>query len=304
MERVLKIDPEFQNKIPPLTEEEFRQLEENIMDAGEVYEPIAVWNDTIVDGHNRYKIVLMHPGIRWRIRDMKFADKWEAFDWMYRNQLGRRNLTEEQKTFLLGKLYEARKKVVGNKTSQRNADGTFQSDQNERKGEYLETADIIAKEQNVGSATVKRAGHYAKGIDAIREEDSELADSVLKAQTKLSKKDVMNIGTAYPEARKAMIESIKNGEALKKTRPKGETKKINGIVESMTDDTSMAFTINHLTEQIRMNADAFIRSLSNLLMDHNKLSYGHPDKIAKVLDESITNRITQIKETLNNGTQL
>ena len=97
MERVLKVDPEFQNKIPPLTEEEFRQLEENIMDAGEVYEPITVWNDTIIDGHNRYKIVLMHPGIRWRVREARFEDKWGAFDWMYKNQLGRRNLTEEQR---------------------------------------------------------------------------------------------------------------------------------------------------------------------------------------------------------------
>lgn len=36
----LKIDPEFRDKIPPLTEDEFKQLEENILEDGEVYEPI------------------------------------------------------------------------------------------------------------------------------------------------------------------------------------------------------------------------------------------------------------------------
>ena len=134
MERVLKVDPEFQNKIPPLTDEEFRQLEENILDAGEVYEAITVWNDTIIDGHNRYKVVLMHPGLRWRVREMRFEDKWEAFDWMYKNQLGRRNLTDEQRHYLLGKMYEARKHAVGNQTSGRNADGTYHCRKNDGNG--------------------------------------------------------------------------------------------------------------------------------------------------------------------------
>ena len=48
----LRIDPEFRDKIPPLTDAEFEQLRENILNDGEVYEPIAVWNGTIVDGHN------------------------------------------------------------------------------------------------------------------------------------------------------------------------------------------------------------------------------------------------------------
>ena len=34
----LKIDPEFQNQIPPLTDDEYKQLEENIQEtAGAVY---------------------------------------------------------------------------------------------------------------------------------------------------------------------------------------------------------------------------------------------------------------------------
>ena len=56
----LKIDPEFQSQIPPLTEEEFKQLQDNILKDGEVYEPIIVWNETIIDGHNRWKIIKDH----------------------------------------------------------------------------------------------------------------------------------------------------------------------------------------------------------------------------------------------------
>jgi hypothetical protein len=65
----LKIDSEFRDKIPPLTEAEFSQLEENIISDGEVYEPIVAWNGTIVDGHNRYSIVQKHPEIPFRVKD-------------------------------------------------------------------------------------------------------------------------------------------------------------------------------------------------------------------------------------------
>ena len=39
----LKIDPEFQGKIPPLTFEELNQLEANILRDGRIINPIIVW---------------------------------------------------------------------------------------------------------------------------------------------------------------------------------------------------------------------------------------------------------------------
>ena len=48
------IDSEFQSQIPALTDEEFQQLEENILSEGEVLSPLIVWGNILVDGHNRY----------------------------------------------------------------------------------------------------------------------------------------------------------------------------------------------------------------------------------------------------------
>ena len=53
----LKIDPEFQSQISPLTDDEFKQLEENILKEGKLLSPLIVWNNTLVDGHNRYAIL-------------------------------------------------------------------------------------------------------------------------------------------------------------------------------------------------------------------------------------------------------
>ena len=38
----LKIDPEFQSQIPPLTDDEFKQLEENILKEGKLISPLIV----------------------------------------------------------------------------------------------------------------------------------------------------------------------------------------------------------------------------------------------------------------------
>ena len=55
--RQLNIDPEFKNLIRPLRREEYRQLELNLVMEG-CREDIIAWNDTIVDGHNRYSLTL------------------------------------------------------------------------------------------------------------------------------------------------------------------------------------------------------------------------------------------------------
>ena len=54
----LKIDPEFQSQIPPLTDDEFKQLEENILKEGKLLSPLIVWNNTLVDGHKNPQINL------------------------------------------------------------------------------------------------------------------------------------------------------------------------------------------------------------------------------------------------------
>ena len=91
----LRIDREFESKIPPLTAEEFRQLEENILTDGVVINPIIVWNGIIVDGHNRYRIIEQNPGIQYTTHEKHFDDRYAVIAWICKNQLGRRNLTPE-----------------------------------------------------------------------------------------------------------------------------------------------------------------------------------------------------------------
>ena len=53
------------------------------------------------------------PEIPFTIHEKEFASRYEAIIWICKNQLGRRNLTPEQKKYLIGKQYEAEKCANG-----------------------------------------------------------------------------------------------------------------------------------------------------------------------------------------------
>ena len=78
----LKVDPEFQGKIPPLTFEELNQLEANILRDGRIINPIIVWEGLIVDGHNRFIIAKKHPEIPYTVHETEFANRYEAIIWI------------------------------------------------------------------------------------------------------------------------------------------------------------------------------------------------------------------------------
>ena len=283
----LKIDPEFRDKIPPLTDAEFEQLKDNILADGEVYEPICVWGGTIVDGHNRWKIVQEHQEIPFRTKEMHFADKWEAFDWMYKKQLGRRNLTDEQRTVLIGKMYEARKNTKAFKGNQYTKDGGCAQNEHEQKN--LRTSAQIAQEIGVGVETVKRAEKFAKGIDKIAEVSPEAAGKILAGNSGINKAAVMDLVKKNEDEVKEFAESVVSGEAKqqKKKRsgnptslvPGGFTKeereqreRIEQIVNNMYDtESEKTFTVENFIEEITLNGDAYVSQLGNSLSDHNDL---------------------------------
>lgn len=216
----LKIDKEFKEKIPPLTDAEFEQLRENILSDGEVYEPIVTWNGVIVDGHNRWRVIQENPEIPFRTKEMDFADKWAAFEWMYRKQLGRRNLTEQQKAYMIGKMYEARKNTQGGTGANQYTVGKEQTGQNvhsaDRREQRNGTSGEIGKEFGIDSKTVRRNEQFAKGLDAIADVSKEAADKILKGESRVAKSDVSEMREATSEEVKEFADAVNRGELPKK----------------------------------------------------------------------------------------
>ena len=88
----LNINPVFRDLIQPLTAEEFQQLEDNVLADG-IRDAIVVWNDTIIDGHNRYQLAQTH-GLTFAVHEVNFESEDHAVLWIIDNQMGRRNLTD------------------------------------------------------------------------------------------------------------------------------------------------------------------------------------------------------------------
>lgn len=85
------VDPEFKALIPPLSPDEYAQLEANIVRDG-CRDPLVVWGEILIDGHNRMDICARH-GIEFETVGMEFESRAHVRIWMRENQKGRRNLT-------------------------------------------------------------------------------------------------------------------------------------------------------------------------------------------------------------------
>lgn len=201
----LKIDPEFQGKIPPLTFEELNQLESNILRDGRIINPIIVWQGLIVDGHNRYTIAKKHPEIPFTVHEKAFANRYEAIIWICKNQLGRRNLTPEQKKYLIGKQYEAEKCANGGDRKSPAAKSGY------GKRNLIgapKTCYKVAAESGVGRTYVIEAEHYAKGLDAAEEAVPGTRQKVLSGEVKPTAAEIASVARAPPEERPALVAEI------------------------------------------------------------------------------------------------
>ena len=305
----LKIDPEFRDKIPPLTEAEFEQLKENILSDGEVYEPIVVWNDTIVDGYNRWRIICENWELlkdKFRTNPMDFADKWAAFEWMYKKQLGRRNLTEEQKSYMVGKMYEAWKRSQGGDWRSEefsNGQNVHLKDRREVKDG---TAGEIGKEIGVDGRTVRRAEKFAKGIDALRENNPEAATAVLKGNSGATKAEISELpGKTASEIQKVAQDILTCD--IKKARPKRPKPDkvilaaIGKIVDEMYDASNVKeYTMDMLAEDIQINGKMAVDMLRSILTSHSTLlTVENRPAVGEAIEKYFIEEFKKVKELVS-----
>jgi N6-adenosine-specific RNA methylase IME4 len=112
------IDPEFQALIPPLRLDEQALLNDSIQYEG-VRDPLVVWaeHNILLDGHNRHAIATA-LGLSFDVRRLSFAGRDEAIEWMYEHQLGRRNLTDDQRATVAYQLQQQRSKIERQRRSE------------------------------------------------------------------------------------------------------------------------------------------------------------------------------------------
>ena len=216
----LKIDPEFQSQIPPLTDDEFKQLEENILKEGKLLSPLIVWNNTLVDGHNRYAILQKHPEIYFSTMPLPFESREEVLAWICKNQLGRRNLTPEQKKFLIGKQYSVEHRKPGG-----NGNNQYTATTQEAVQEELCQIDTIpptsaeasirkqiAERNNVSESYVARSEKFMRGVEIMEQMIPGMQEKILSGQFKVRDADMHRLARADFPNRKQIVHEILHPE--------------------------------------------------------------------------------------------
>lgn len=197
----LKINEEFKYLIAPLLKKEYLQLEENIIKDG-CRDSIIVWNGVIIDGHNRYEICRRHQ-IPFSIQEIEFECDEAAAAWICSNQLGRRNITDETRKFLIGKQYDAEKRalkkhMVKVEKGVIDEDTTLPYVPNEEfqymPGErHNPTASRIARENHVSHGTIEKYAIYSRAIDEIAGKEPTIVPKILQGKYKISHKNVVEL---------------------------------------------------------------------------------------------------------------
>lgn len=161
--QALTIDPEFENLIISLKADEREELEKSILSEG-CRDPIITWNGTIVDGHNRYKICNQH-NIPFKTVDHAFESRDEVKIWMLRNQIGRRNLNDYEKS----RLALMMKDVISKKAKENyenNVGRPSKSCQNsDTIIEKIDTKKELAKIAGVSHDTINKVEFIEKNAD-------------------------------------------------------------------------------------------------------------------------------------------
>jgi predicted SprT family Zn-dependent metalloprotease len=169
------IDEQIKNRIPALTAEEYSILEKNILkddcrDSLVVAKILSETINVLADGHNRYEICKRNNR-PFNITELTFANREEVYEWVDNNQLGKRNLSYDQKAIIVGGKYNREK---GEQGGDRKSKG---------KGCTLNTAKKFADENKLSERTVKNYGKIAERFEKLKAENPLLANDIFNGIT-------------------------------------------------------------------------------------------------------------------------
>lgn len=197
----IQIREKFRSLLRPLDSTEFERLERSLIKHG-CRDPIVLWPDpetkeiVLADGHNRLAICQKHGLPFETSRLIGMETEQQVLDWIFDNQLGKRNLTAEERAYVIGKMYNLAKVSHGGSRPKANP-----------QNEGLNTAEKIGEKVKVSESTVERAGQFAEALDRIGEISPELKEQILCGESKLTKQEVQKLASASEQRLAVIVEA-------------------------------------------------------------------------------------------------
>ena len=298
----LKIDPELRDLLPPLTDEEYKQLEKNIVENGfDKNFPVMEWKGFIADGHNRYSICKKH-NIEPVIGTLAYETKEEVMKWMLDIQLGRRNLSPIQRIAVAEKyrpLYE--------KEAKANQSEYYGNQYDKKSGLTVNLPQVQSKKERNPTTDKKLADiadvsekTYRMGAKILNSDNKEVKEKVLSGE--------MSINAGYNKIKEAtkQKENINNEHTttpLPSTQKETKNPKISEEVKQICEDLKTERSKEYLDsiwdykidiiECMNAGFDRFYDGFVSTLEDmENRVT-------KRELEECIANAENMVKKMLN-----
>jgi len=204
---VPKVDEEFAALIAPLSSEEYQQLDANLLAEG-CRDALVVWRGLLLDGHNRLEICNRH-GLAYETTEIDLPDRESAKLWIELNQVGRRNLTTDQRTAVAYRIMQRRVAVSKKQRAAKAGSARFGGNLVVHVGHQAETTprqrERTARELQISTRKIRE-------IAALAKTDPEIVNKIANADISLR------------DAKEAMLERVRqrNITAALKTHVRGE----------------------------------------------------------------------------------
>ena len=212
----MKIDSEFQALIPPLSADERTQLEANLLADG-CRDPLVVWGDVLIDGHNRYEICT-RLGIDYDTLEIEFDSRDGVIEWIIKNQFGRRNLSDYQRGVLALRM----KPIIEARNLERMLAGvSINPSQISDEGKLLRTDEAVSNLANVSRDTIRKIEHIEqaaapeiKALAAAGDVSINLASQFIDLPVETQQEAIAAIAENSEAAKDVMREAVKNHRAI------------------------------------------------------------------------------------------
>lgn len=183
--------------------------------------PIDIWNNTIIDGHNRYQICQEH-NIDFQVKELSFDSDDDAKVWIIDNQLDRRNLAPFSYIELRLKkteILDLKKKAEENqKEHGGTAPGKSLIQNSEKVFEPINITKELSKETGYSTDTVSKAIRIVKKApEEVKEKlrTGELSINRVYQDIKKEEKKENRINDLKEKAKQGSLIEISNGIDLR-----------------------------------------------------------------------------------------
>ena len=298
----LKIDPELRDLLPPLTDEEYKQLEKNITENGfDKNFPIMEWHGFIVDGHNRYDICKKYNITDYVVGTLAYETKEEVMEWMLDIQLGRRNLSPIQRIAITEKYRPIYEKQARENLSLGGRNGGLSnlSKPSQKSSKALSVKNKIDVRAKLAETAGVSTDTYSKGKKILDSDNEEVKTAVLSGEMSINagynkiredtkqKENISNENTTTQSlTTQKELSNPKISEETKQICADLKTEKSKEYLDSIWD--YKVSVIECMNADFEMYYDGFVSILNDM---ENRVTQ-------KELDECITNAENNIEKLL------